>query len=115
MTKTIITTALAAIVVLTAVPAAFAASPSENVTFKVSTAGLDLRTKRDAQSMLRRIEIAASAVCGGAPYAGDLGATHHYKVCVAYNVGQAVNQLGSPVVSEISHQSTATQTASNGR
>jgi UrcA family protein len=115
MTKTIITTALAAIVALTAVPAAFAATPSENVTFKVSTAGLDLRTKRDAQSMLRRIETAASAVCGGAPYAGDLDATHYYQVCVSHNVGQAVKQLGSSMVSEISHQPTATQTASNDR
>ena len=115
MTKTLITTALAAIVVLAAVPAAFAATPSETVTFKVSTAGLDLRTQRDAQSMLRRIEIAASAVCGGAPYIGDLDATHDYKACVSYNVGQAVSQLGSPMVAEITRQPAAIQTASNGR
>ena len=115
MTKTIITAAVAAIFVLTVAPAAFAATPSDNATFKISAAGLDLSIQRDATSMLRRIEVAASAVCGGAPYNADLDATHDYKVCVSYNVGQAVARLGSPMVAAIDHQSIATQTANSGR
>jgi hypothetical protein len=65
--------------------------------------------------MLRRIETAAGAVCGGAPYIGDLAATHQWQACVSHNVSQAVTQLGSPLVSEIGHQPLAAQTASNGR
>jgi UrcA family protein len=116
MTNTLITTAFVAIVALTAVPAAFAAPPSDQqATFKVSTAGLDLNTHRGAQVMLRRIETAAGDLCGGAPYVGDLNAAHDYKVCVAHNVGQAVTQLASPMVAEINHAAVATQTASNSR
>ena len=115
MTKTIITAAVAAIFVLTVAPATFAANPSENATFKVSTAGLDLRIQRDAQSMLRRIEAAASAVCGGAPYIGDLNATHEYKVCVSQNTGLAVARLGSPEVAAVDHQPMATETANRDR
>lgn len=117
MTKTTLTTALAAaIVVMAGVPSAFAASPGDTVTFKVSTAGLDLRSPQGAHSMLRRIETAAGALCGGAPYIGDLDATHAWQVCVSHNVSQAVTQLGAPMVSEASHPApTATQTASIGR
>jgi UrcA family protein len=114
MTKTF-TTVLAAIVVLAAVPSAFAASPSETVTFKVSTAGLNLHSRQDAQSMLRRIETAAGALCGGAPYIGDLNATHQWQACVSHNVDQAVTQLGAPLVAEAGRQPIATQTASNSR
>jgi UrcA family protein len=114
MTKTFITTALAAIAVLAVVPAAHA-TPSQTGTFTVSTAGLDLRNPVGAQIMLHRIETAAGAVCGEAPYAGDLDATHDYKACVSYNVGQAVAQLGSPLVADAGHQPKVTWTASNGR
>jgi UrcA family protein len=115
MTKTTFTAALAtAAVVLAGVPSAYAASPGDTVTFKVSTAGLDLRSPQGAQSMLRRIETAAGALCGGTPYIGDLDATHAWKVCVSHNVNQAVTQLGAPMVSEASHPA-PTQTASIGR
>jgi len=105
MTKTTLTTVLAAIAVLATVPSAFAASPGETVTFKVSTAGLDLRSPRDAQNLRRRIETAAGALCGSAPYIGDLDATHQWQACVSHNVSQAMTQLHAPVI----------QTASNGR
>ena len=114
MTKTL-TTVLAAIAVLAAVPSAFAASPGETVTFKVSTAGLNLHSRQDAQTMFRRIETAAGGLCGGAPYIGDLGATHQWQACVSHNVGQAVPQLGSPLIAEAGRQPVATQTASNSR
>jgi UrcA family protein len=107
MTKTTaFTTVLAAIAVLAAVPSAFAASPSETVTFKISTVGLNLRSPQDAQTMQRRIETAAGAVCGGAPYIADLDAKHQWQACVSHNVRQAMTQL---------HTSMVVQTASNGR
>jgi UrcA family protein len=115
MTKTILTIAAAALFALTAAPAAFAANVSDKATFTVSTAGLDLRIQRDARQMARRIENAASAACGGAPYIGDLTATHDFKACLSHNVGQAVTQLGSPMVAALAHQPMAAQTASSGR
>ena len=114
MTNTILTAAAAALFVLTVAPAAFAASATDNGTFTVSTAGLDLRVQRDAQSMAHRIETAARAACGGAPYIGDLGATRDFNACVSHNVGQAVTQLGSPMVAALAHQPVATQTADSG-
>ena len=115
MTKTILTAAAAALFVLTVAPAAFAGSSSDNGTFTVSTAGLDLHVQRDAQTMAWRIEAAARAACGGAPYIGDLGATKDFKACVSHNVGQAVTELRSPMVAALANPTMATQTASNGR
>jgi UrcA family protein len=114
MINTITTAALAVVLVVTASPAAFATPPTEQVAFKVSTNGLDLRTRRDAQTMLRRIDIAANRACGGEPGIGDLTAVHVYKVCVTYNIGRAVNQLGSPMVAAANGQPMAAQTADSG-
>jgi UrcA family protein len=114
MTTTAFTTALAAIAILAAAPSAFAASSDDTVIFKVSTAGLNLHNAHDAQSMLRRIETAAGIACGGEPSIKDLDATSAYRACVSFNVGTALNQLGSPLVSEAARQSTDVQTASLG-
>jgi UrcA family protein len=114
MTNTILTAA-AALFVLIGAPAAFAGSSSDNGTFTVSAAGLDLYVQRDAQTMAWRIESAARTACGGAPYISDLGATRDFKACVSHNVGQAVTQLRSPMVAALASPPVATQTASNGR
>jgi UrcA family protein len=123
MAKTTFTTVLAAVIVLASVPSAFAASPGdavtckagETVTCKVSTVGLNLHSRQDARSMLRRIEMAAGVACGGEPQVGDLDATLKWQSCVSHRVNQAVAQLGSPLVSEANRQPMAAQTASNGR
>jgi UrcA family protein len=115
MLKIFTTAALAAAIALAAAPAAFAATPTGTVARTISTAGLDLRNRQDAQRMLRRIENAASVVCGGGPYAGDLGANQRYRACVSYAVSRAVTNLGSPEVAEAGRKPMATQTASIGR
>jgi UrcA family protein len=78
---------------------AFADAPRPEV-LAVSHAGLDLNQPADARVLIRRIEAAATTVCGPAPASSSLlpRAMHDYRDCVSGAVDRAVADLGAPLV-----------------
>jgi UrcA family protein len=83
--------------------------------YRIQYSHAESQTPQGARQLLRRINFAASQVCGGAPYLGDLNAVYQYDVCRAAAVDKAVRDADSPALSALAHGSAATMTLANGR
>lgn len=67
----------------------------------VSYSDLDLSRETGARVMLRRLEFAASTVCGGQPDIHILNQLMLYRACTRKALDGAVARLGSPRVSTL--------------
>jgi len=97
--KTLLTTALAAAAVLgTAATALAAPSEPETASRTVHLGDLNLSGPDGAGIALRRIQVAAASVCGGAPDPRLLDRAAPYRACVHGAVDRAVAFLDRPIV-----------------
>ena len=84
-------------------PAAFAASPDDQVTVKVSIADLNMSTEAGAKAALARINYAAREICGD--NSGDkpsLSEHMQLRSCVTSIVAQTVASTNSPTLLAVS-------------
>jgi UrcA family protein len=82
---------------------AFAADPASgaSVTVPVSYADLDVSTTDGLNALKARVERAAEAVCGPAPFILDLQSRTIYDSCIHETAKTALNASGLPGVAEI--------------
>jgi UrcA family protein len=116
--KTFFATALttAAILGLAAsAPASVAAASSDPdvISRAVFIGDLNLSSQAGAHIALRRIEAAASSICGEAPDLRNLDGAAPYHACIRSAVDQAVASLNSPIVTALRSPRTADVLASN--
>ncbi|MGH6992613.1 MAG: UrcA family protein [Caulobacteraceae bacterium] len=93
-------------VLAASVPMALAAPASAQfeespTSVRVQTADLDLSSPAGAHALLRRIDSAAEAACGGAPDIRLLTQMQAYKSCRATAIQNAVTQAHSAMVAAI--------------
>ena len=65
---------------------------------KVSPAGLDLNSNAGAQTMFKRLTVAAEQVCGGANAEFDALRTVVYRACYRETLSNAIRSLNAPMV-----------------
>ncbi|HLI65423.1 MAG TPA: UrcA family protein [Caulobacteraceae bacterium] len=90
---------------MAAATASFAASPihpsEDGATVAVRSGDLDLTRRDQATVMLRRLERAASIVCGGAPSQVDLDETAGYRECLHATLDGAIARVDAPLVTAL--------------
>lgn len=65
---------------------------------RVSYADLDLNRQQGAQTLLDRLSLAATHVCGGKPDIRDLAGMTYYHRCYRESLGNAVATVHSPLL-----------------
>lgn len=68
---------------------------------RVAYGDLNLSHPAGAQTMLNRINEAASRVCGGIPHPRELMEKRFYRTCVRAATDNAVAQLNAPLVTAL--------------
>ncbi|MCA3712799.1 MAG: UrcA family protein [Phenylobacterium sp.] len=100
--------ALIAISLIALSGASASAQPNpDEVAIKVSYNGLDINTASGAKVLLRRIEQAATAVCGGEP-ANRLDRMKTFRPCTKEVVNRTVSKIDSPALTALLRDRTAT-------
>lgn len=89
---------IASIAAATALSGVAFAEPASRT---VSYADLDLARPAGAEIFLRRLEAAASSVCGGKPSSLDLSGSIAHRACVRTTIDKAVDELDAPMVTAI--------------
>lgn len=80
----------------------FSADPSQVVSqTRMSYSDLDLASSARARALLRRIEAAADAVCGGQGGAVSAREKDDYETCRSAAISGAVARVRSPLLSEL--------------
>ena len=69
----------------------------------VKYSDLDMGSRTGAQALLKRIETAAGAVCGGAPDIRQLSQLASFQTCRRSAVARAVVAVDSPMLTAFAH------------
>lgn len=100
--RVILLSAVAAVASLAITGATAAGEPTAGgLKAKVSFGDLDLAKPQGAKTMIRRLENAASRVCGGKPDIRNLAAQRFHAQCVDDALDDAIARLDAPLVSEL--------------
>jgi UrcA family protein len=104
--------ALAAILAISA-PGLAAAQTSttsgDPVNISVKFSDLNLNSPAGAQTLMHRIDTAATSVCGGAPDSRELGDRARFEKCHTSVVDQAMSKLGPIDVAALAHSKAQTR------
>jgi len=92
--------------------AAFAATPHDQVTIRVSVADLSMTSEAGAQEALARIRHAAREVCGDSRVSGSVPEQIELRSCVADTVKRAVATANQPTLTAVSQSQHLTEMAS---
>lgn len=91
---------------------AFAASPDDPVSIKVSIADLNMASEAGAKEALARIQYAANQACGGDTSDQSLGEQMQFRACAKQAVQRAVTAVNQPALTAVSQGRHVTAMAS---
>jgi UrcA family protein len=104
--------AMIAITVGSGATTAFAASPDDPISVKVSLADLNMASEAGAQTALARIRLAANQACGGDLSDQTLGEQMQFRSCAKQAVQRAVAAINQPALTAVSQGRHVTTMAS---
>ena len=104
--------AMIAITVGSGATTAFAASPDDPISVKVSLADLNMASEAGAQTALARIRFAANQACGGDLSDQTLGEQMQFRSCAKQAVQRAVASINQPALTAVSQGRHVTTMAS---
>ena len=91
---------------------AFAASPDDPISVKVSLADLNMASDAGARTALARIQNAANRACGGDVSDQSLGEQMQFRSCAKQAVQRAVTAINQPALTAVSEGRHVTAMAS---
>ena len=91
---------------------AFAASPDDPISVKVSLADLNMASEAGAQTALARIRFAANQACGGDLSDQTLGEQMQFRSCAKQAVQRAIASINQPALTAVSRGRHVTTMAS---
>jgi UrcA family protein len=104
--------AMIAITVGSGATTAFAGSPNDPISVKVSLADLNMASEAGAQTALARIRFAANQACGGDLSDQTLGEQMQFRSCAKQAVQRAVASINQPALTAVSQGRHVTTMAS---
>jgi len=93
---------------------AFAASPDDPISVKVSIADLNMASEAGARTALSRIRYAAEKACGGDVADQTLGEQMQFRSCAKQAVQRAVTAINQPALTAVNQGRHVTAMASAG-